>query len=63
LAGLALGWVSWPAVLYGAALGFVLSALFSLALLAARRITMSGSIPFGPFMLGGALLAIVLSGL
>jgi leader peptidase (prepilin peptidase)/N-methyltransferase len=41
----------------------VLSALVSVALLAARRLTMSSSISFGPFMLGGALLAIVLSGL
>jgi leader peptidase (prepilin peptidase) / N-methyltransferase len=63
LTGLALGWVGWPVVVFGAALGFVLSALISLALLAARRITMRSSISFGPFMLGGALLAIVLSGL
>jgi leader peptidase (prepilin peptidase) / N-methyltransferase len=63
LTGLALGWVGWPVVVFGAALGFVLSALVSVALLAARRLTMRSSISFGPFMLGGALLAIVLSGL
>ncbi|MBO0825331.1 MAG: prepilin peptidase [Actinobacteria bacterium] len=63
LTGLALGWVGWPVVVFGTALGFVLSALVSVALLAARRITMRSSISFGPFMLGGALLAIVLSGL
>jgi leader peptidase (prepilin peptidase)/N-methyltransferase len=62
LTGLALGWVSWPVVVFGAALGFVLSALVSVALLTARRLTMRSSISFGPFMLGGALLAIVLSG-
>jgi leader peptidase (prepilin peptidase) / N-methyltransferase len=63
LTGLALGWVGWPVVVFGAALGFVLSALVSVALLATCRLTMRSSISFGPFMLGGALLAIVLSGL
>jgi leader peptidase (prepilin peptidase)/N-methyltransferase len=62
LAGLALGWLGWPAVLTGAALGFVLSAVVSLALLAARRITLRSAICFGPFLLGGALLAILASG-
>ncbi len=57
LAGLALGWLGWPAVIFGTALGFVLSALISLALLAARRITLRGEICFGPFLLCGTLLA------
>lgn len=57
LAGLALGWLGWPAVITGAALGFALSAVVSLALLAARRVTLHSAISFGPFMLGGALLA------
>lgn len=63
LTGLALGWLGWPTVLAGAALGFVLSAAVSLILLAAGRISLRGSICFGPFMLGGALLAILASGL
>ena len=57
LAGLALGWLGWPALLAGATLGFVLSAVVSLGLLAARRITLRTHICFGPFLLGGALLA------
>jgi leader peptidase (prepilin peptidase) / N-methyltransferase len=57
LAGLALGWLGWPAVVTGAALGFLLSAVVSLGLLAARRITLRSQICFGPFLLGGALLA------
>ena len=57
LAGLALGWLGWPALVAGAALGFVLSAVISLGLLAARRITLRSQICFGPFLLGGALLA------
>jgi leader peptidase (prepilin peptidase)/N-methyltransferase len=63
LIGLALGWLSWAAVLYGAALGFALSAIVSLALLAMRRISLRSEISFGPFMLGGALLVILASGM
>jgi leader peptidase (prepilin peptidase) / N-methyltransferase len=62
IAGLALGWLGWPTLLAGAALGFVLSAVVSLALLAARRVTLRSAISFGPFMLGGALLAMLTSG-
>ncbi len=62
LAGLALGWLGWPSLVAGAALGFVLSAAVSLALLAARRITLRSSISFGPFLLGGALIAVLASG-
>jgi leader peptidase (prepilin peptidase)/N-methyltransferase len=63
LTGLGLGWLGWPIVMYGAALGFMLSALVSLALLAVRRISLRSAICFGPFMLGGALLAILASGM
>jgi prepilin signal peptidase PulO-like enzyme (type II secretory pathway) len=62
LAGLVLGWLGWPTVLFGAALGFVLAALASLVLLAARRITLRGAISFGPFLLAGALLVILAVG-
>ncbi len=61
LAGLALGWLGWPALIAGAALGFVLSAAVSLALLASRRVTLRSSISFGPFLVGGALLAALMS--
>jgi leader peptidase (prepilin peptidase) / N-methyltransferase len=57
--GIALGWLGWPTLLTGAALGFVLMAVVSLVLLIARRITLQHAISFGPFMLGGALLAIL----
>ncbi|MGE5133335.1 MAG: prepilin peptidase [Gemmatimonadota bacterium] len=59
LTGLALGWLGWPALVAGAALGFLLAGLVSLALLAARRVTLSSAISFGPCLLGGALLAMV----
>jgi leader peptidase (prepilin peptidase) / N-methyltransferase len=62
LAGLALGWLGWSTLITGAALGFVLSAIVSLALLAARRIKLRSAISFGPFLLGGALVAALISG-
>jgi leader peptidase (prepilin peptidase) / N-methyltransferase len=57
LAGIALGWLGWPTLMAGAALGFILCGAVSLALIAARRITLQSMISFGPFMLAGALLA------
>ena len=63
LTGLALAWPGWPVLVLGAALGFAASAVVSLGLLAARRVGLRDSICFGPFMLGGALAAILLSGL
>jgi len=59
LIGLALGWLGWPILIAGAALGFVLCAIVSVALLVARRITLHSAICFGPFLLGGALLAML----
>jgi leader peptidase (prepilin peptidase)/N-methyltransferase len=57
--GIALGWLGWPTLLAGAAAGFVLMGLVSLLLLLARRVTLQQAVSFGPFMLGGALLAIL----
>jgi leader peptidase (prepilin peptidase)/N-methyltransferase len=62
LAGLALGWLGWRAVLGGAALGFVLAAVAGLALLAARRITLRSHISFGPFLIAGVLLVMFATG-
>ncbi|MGO9079970.1 MAG: prepilin peptidase [Streptosporangiaceae bacterium] len=62
LAGLALGWLGWGTVLTGSCLGFLLAAAASVALLATRRVTVRSSICFGPFLLGGTLLAILASG-
>lgn len=59
LVGLALGWLGWPELIMGAALGFVLAGLVSLVLLMARRVTLQTAISFGPYMLCGALLAVV----
>jgi leader peptidase (prepilin peptidase) / N-methyltransferase len=62
LAGLALGWLGWPAVMAAAVLGFTLSAVVSLGLLAARRVSLGSAVSFGPFLLGGALMAILAAG-
>ena len=62
LLGLALGWLGWPAVLRGTFLAFLLFSLCGLALLATRRVRLRTELPFGPFMLAGALLALLLRG-
>jgi leader peptidase (prepilin peptidase) / N-methyltransferase len=59
VAGLALGWLGWPILIAGAALGFVLSAVASVGLLAARRLTLSSAICFGPFLVTGAVIAML----
>ncbi|NVM94447.1 prepilin peptidase [Arthrobacter wenxiniae] len=57
--GLYLGFVSWGAVLWGTVLAFLLGALWGLALMILRRGTGKTQIPFGPFMLAGALAMLV----
>lgn len=61
LVGLTLGWLGWPTLVIGACLGFVLASVVSVIMLAARRITLHSAISFGPYLLGGALLAILAS--
>src|ERR1022692_2307725 len=61
LIGLVLGWLGWRTLIAGASLGFVIAAAASLALLAGRRISRHSMISFGPYMLSGALLAVLAS--
>jgi leader peptidase (prepilin peptidase)/N-methyltransferase len=61
LTGLILGWLGWPALIFGTALAFVLSAIVGLTLLATRRVTLRSAMSFGPFMVAGALLAALMS--
>jgi leader peptidase (prepilin peptidase)/N-methyltransferase len=58
--GLLLGWIGWTAVAAGIFLGFVTAAVAAVALLATGRAGRKDSIPFGPYLLLGALLALLL---
>jgi leader peptidase (prepilin peptidase)/N-methyltransferase len=58
LLGLYLGWLGWGAVFLGTAAAFVVQAAVALVLLAARKVTLRGELPFGPAMLVGAALVI-----
>jgi leader peptidase (prepilin peptidase)/N-methyltransferase len=53
-----LAFLSWSALTIGAFAGFLLGAIFGVALIALRRGGRKTAIPFGPFMIAGALAAI-----
>lgn len=57
--GLYLGWLGWGELVVGAFLGFLLGGVVGLALMASGRAGRKSQIPFGPFMLVGALIAIL----
>lgn len=61
VAGLYLGWLGARAFVAGLAGGFVLAAVAGIVLIAAGKATRKSQIPFGPFMLAGALTAILAS--
>jgi leader peptidase (prepilin peptidase)/N-methyltransferase len=58
LLGLFLGWLGWSPVLVGTFAAFALGGLVGAALLVTRRADGKTAIPFGPYMLAGALLAL-----
>lgn len=57
--GLLLGWVGWSTVILGVFLGFLVGGVVGIGLLVAGRAERHSSIPFGPAMLVGALLALL----
>lgn len=57
--GMHLGWLGWGVLAVGGFLGFLLGGLVGGALMMAKRAGRKTAIPFGPFMLLGALLAIL----
>ena len=59
--GLHLGWLGWGSVLVGTLAGFVLGGVFAAGMLLVRRADRRSAIPFGPWMLAGAWVAIVLT--
>ncbi|MEV7062079.1 A24 family peptidase [Streptomyces collinus] len=58
-AGAALGWYGWPTVMLGTFAGFLLGALYGAALVITRRADRKTAIPFGPFLITGALLGLL----
>lgn len=61
--GVVLGWYGWAVVFAGGFAGFLFGAVYGLALMIMRRAGRRTGIPFGPFMIAGALLGILLGGL
>jgi leader peptidase (prepilin peptidase) / N-methyltransferase len=57
--GLYLGWLGWGELALGLFLGFLLGGVFGVGLMLAGRGGRKSKVPFGPFMLLGALLAVL----
>lgn len=57
--GLLLGWLGWGPLVVGGFAAFVVGGVFSLALMAVRRAGRRTQIPFGPWMLAGAVVGAV----
>ena len=60
--GLYLGWLGWTELVVGAFASFLLGGVAGLALIATGRAGRKSHLPFGPYMLLGALLAILAAG-
>jgi leader peptidase (prepilin peptidase)/N-methyltransferase len=58
LLGFYLGWLGWSSVAVGAFAGFLLGGAAGALLLALRLANRKSRIPYGPYMLAGALLAV-----
>ena len=59
--GAVLGWYGFSTLFEGVFLGFLLAGVYGAGKLAARRAGRRDELPFGPFLLLGALLAVALS--
>ena len=58
-AGVVLGWYGWPTVMLGAFAGFLLRALYGGFVVVVRKDRRGGVVPFGPFLLAGAFLGLL----
>jgi len=58
LLGLYLGWLGWSSVAVGMFAGFLLGGIVGVALMLARLASRKSRIPFGPYMLTGAFVAV-----
>ncbi|MFE9485300.1 MULTISPECIES: prepilin peptidase [unclassified Streptomyces] len=61
--GMALGWYGWAVVFAGGFAGFLLGAVYGFGLMVLKRAGRKTGIPFGPFMITGALLGLLLGAL
>ena len=59
--GMILGYLSWMHVFLATAIAYIVAGLLGVVLLLARRATRKTAIPFGPFMVGGYWVALLLS--
>ncbi|MFV2008348.1 MULTISPECIES: prepilin peptidase [unclassified Micromonospora] len=59
--GAVLGWFGWPIVLLGLLVAFVGSGGVAVVLLVARRIRWTQQLPFGPFLVLGAVVGVLLA--
>jgi leader peptidase (prepilin peptidase)/N-methyltransferase len=59
--GLYLGWLGWGELVIGGFLGFLLGGVVGMGLMVVRKAGRKTAIPFGPFMLIGALLSVVVA--
>jgi leader peptidase (prepilin peptidase)/N-methyltransferase len=57
--GTLLAWFGWRVLIAGGAAGFLLGGLAGVMLLVSRRASRQQLIPFGPFMIAGAILAVL----
>ncbi|MFF1689167.1 MULTISPECIES: prepilin peptidase [unclassified Streptomyces] len=58
--GAVLGWYGWGVVFIGTFAGFLFAALYGAGLVIARRAGRRTAIPFGPFLLAGALAGVLM---
>ena len=58
--GSVLGWYGWPVLLSGTFYAFLAAAAYALGLLVLRRASRKDSFAFGPFLIAGALVAILI---
>ncbi|MFB6876659.1 prepilin peptidase [Streptomyces sp. NPDC056323] len=61
--GMALGWYGWAVMFAGGFAGFLLGAVYGFGLMVMKKAGRKTGIPFGPFMITGALLGILLGAL
>lgn len=59
-AGAMLGWYGWPTVMLGTFAGFLSGAVYGWGLVLLRRTGRGSAIPFGPFLLGGVLVGLLI---